>query len=83
MGRVYFKPAGEKDLAHLVHFLFSQSSEIASQFHAAVEDTCGQLAESPELGGLVASDSPAIAGVRGGWPASATISSSIGRYPTE
>jgi plasmid stabilization system protein ParE len=50
MGRVFFKPAAEKDVAHLVHFLFAQSSATASQFHAAVEDTCEQLAESPQLG---------------------------------
>jgi toxin ParE1/3/4 len=64
MARVLFKPAAEKDVAHLVHYFFSQSAEIASRFYAAVEDGCKQLAESPEVGEQIASCSEAIEGMR-------------------
>lgn len=64
MAVVRLKPAAEKDVAHLVHHLFTQSADTASRFYAAVEDACSQLAESPNLGGVVDTDSEALAGVR-------------------
>src|SRR6185437_2461399 len=64
MARVFFKPSADQDVAHLIYFLFGQSVETASRFHAAVEDTCRQRAESPELGAVVAANPEAIAGMR-------------------
>ena len=64
MASVLFKPAAEKDVAHLVHHFFSQSAETASRFYAAVEDGCKQLAETPEVGGQIASSSEATSGIR-------------------
>lgn len=67
MAQVLFKPAAERDVAHLVHYSFSQRIEVAGRFHAAIEDACKRLADSPELGGRIASDSEAVAGMRM-WP---------------
>ena len=64
MVRALFKPAAEKDVAHLVHYFFGQSAETASRFYAAVEDGCKQLAESPELGEQIATCSEATADIR-------------------
>lgn len=44
--------------------MFSQSPDTAGRFFNAIEDTCRQLAESPELGEKVATQSEATAGMR-------------------
>lgn len=67
MGRVLLTPAAESDVAHLVHYFFSQSAEVASRFYAAVEDGCKQLAESPELGESLSTSVEALADIRR-WP---------------
>lgn len=64
MGRLLLKPSAEKDAAHLVHYFFSQSEELASRFYAAVEDACKQLAESPMLGGTVGLGSDGLSNIR-------------------
>lgn len=64
MGRVQFKPAADKDVAHLVHYFFAQSAETATRFFAAVEDTCKQLADLPELGERLESTCETILEIR-------------------